>query len=334
VIAVYRAEMLKDTKNDCILLVYGSVLHQYMDSVLKAKELESYSEKFYTWFPKWYRATFGKLPPELARWKYDWIAIFTDIGRMKKDSFTRFPNLILDEGQDFPREMYSALQILAENSSIFADDNQRIFDNNSTIDDIRINMGISRDQVKMLTRNYRNTRPIAELAGKFYTGGPSGIPDLPERKGSLPKLIHASKKSQSKMIAYYASNNPTKTVGVLVPYKNMMTHLYNEISRQYSGSIQMYYSDDRNFRNVDFTKPGVFVITWASAKGLQFDTVFLPQLEQIRTDSKIDDLSMKFYVLVSRAREELYMLSEGNEVPFVLENIQTSLYKTEKLKES
>ena len=85
---------------------------------------------------------------------------------------------------------------ISESLTVFADENQRITGQQSTIAEIRAATGIH-DTLK-LTRNYRNTRPIAEFAASFYTGLPSGIPELPpsSARGERPFLI-ASRETPS-----------------------------------------------------------------------------------------------------------------------------------------
>ncbi len=58
---------------------------------------------------------------------------------------------------------------------------------------------------------------------------------------------------------------------------------------------------------LDFDAPGVKVITYASAKGLEFDTVFLPELQVHDGDLTSPDLRMRMYVMLSRARDNLYL---------------------------
>jgi DNA helicase-2/ATP-dependent DNA helicase PcrA len=58
-----------------------------------------------------------------------------------------------------------------------------------------------------------------------------------------------------------------------------------------------------------------------SCKGLEFDFVFIPELQSINIDgSSLDTFKMNMYVMCSRAREALFMLyssSTGEDVEVV-----------------
>jgi superfamily I DNA/RNA helicase len=96
---------------------------------------------------------------------------------------------------------------------------------------------------------------------------------------------------------------------------------YNRLDRKTANPVQMYLSDmPPGKRRVDFSTPGVKVITWASTKGLEFDTVFLPELQQYRYQDPAADLfRKKMYVLTSRAKKELFFLYSGEGKPPILD---------------
>lgn len=324
VVAIYRAEMLRNANASAQFIVFNNTLNQYLDSVLQQRKLENMTSTFHKWFPSWYRSSTHEEPPRIDQFTFDWNAIFRSIGS-NFESFTRYPNLIIDEGQDFPREFYRVMRLLVENLTVFADENQRINESNSTIDDISQALGIQ--NLYYLHKNYRNSRPIAEFASYFYTGLRSGIPDLPERDGVKPRLFHLSRQQQINLISNYANNNPTKTIGVMVYSKQDLKSLYDDLLIRIKNPVEMYYAELKGFNKIHFHVSGVKLVTYASAKGLEFDTVFLPLLDHVRTDARIDDLKMKFYVLVSRAREELFLLSDGDRIPPIMSHIPKTLYE-------
>ena len=51
------------------------------------------------------------------------------------------------------------------------------------------------------------------------------------------------------------------------------------------------------------------VVAKASCKGLEFDAVFIPDLQEVAVDpSSIDEFRMEMYVMTSRARSRLFLL--------------------------
>ena len=146
------------------------------------------------------------------------------------DKIERFSYLVLDEGQDLPAGFYSILPLIAENITIFADENQRITDQNTTIEEIKNALGINK--VSYLTRNYRNTRAIAEFAAQFYSGLPSGIPALPDRQGPKPRLmLGRNYREQIDIIARYARNNPRFNIGVFLPTQRKQYGFFAELKK-------------------------------------------------------------------------------------------------------
>lgn len=212
--------------------------------------------------------------------------------------------------------------------------NQRLYDDNSTIKDIQTYLGAGR--VYRLTKNYRNTLPIARLAKEFYTGLASGVPDLPTRLGPKPTpWLGRTFEDQVYRIIKYARNNPDRTMGVIVPDWKLQHRAY-EIIMQYNARcpVQMYTTGDTRhmkytpraygytpFRHVDFKKPGILIINYQTAKGLEFDTVFLAGLESRVPSQRTDLERMRYYVLTARARDELYLVFSGNDWPPMLKDI-------------
>ena len=62
---------------------------------------------------------------------------------------------------------------------------------------------------------------------------------------------------------------------------------------------------------------GIFVINAQSAKGLEFDTVFLADIDGYRSNPESrdqrDDLKRRFYVMISRAREQVVLLRRAGQ---------------------
>ncbi|MCO6690355.1 hypothetical protein KMZ27_12970 [Pseudomonas shirazica] len=158
-------------------------------------------------------------------------------------------HLIIDEGQDFPRDMYSALNMMSSllkgggavvppAVTVFADENQRLSaDKNSTVDDIKSALSLNDERLYCLRKNYRNSRQIAEFARHYFVGLPSGIPDLPERIGrSKPRVVVASGlEVVRRRIAIYMANNPGLQVGVLCSGDVVRKKIFNSLSSRLNG---------------------------------------------------------------------------------------------------
>jgi len=232
--------------------------------------------------------------------------------------------LFVDEGQDLPRDFYLVLEMIRPaDLTVFADENQRITGSNSTIEQIRTALGIDADDIISLRKNYRNTRPIAEVAARFHVRGiDTGIPDLPDRLGTTPSY-HAlgDLQAQCAFIARHARNNPSMEIGVFVQETNQQRKVFSYLEDDVPDSvIQMYISGDQQYghaRALRMGLAGIKVLNDMSAKGTEFDTVFLVDVDR-RRDYSRDLGAMILFVLCSRARTSLYFLGNTTELPDAL----------------
>jgi len=324
VVALYRAELCQKAGMSPRLIVFNNTLDQYLNLATNHIGVSANTSTFHSWFGSWYNENFGRYAPKVDDYVFDWDQIFINIGH-KGNDINKEKYIILDEGQDFPPRLYMILPLIMENISVYADENQRLREHNSTINEIRKNLGLIKTYP--LTRNYRNSRPIAEFAKEFYSGLASGIPILPERTGDRPRVITGTPyRQQIKNIITYAQNNPKKQIGVFVWDRKTQWSIYAGITDNSDLPVQMYRPNGREFLTIDFTKNGIFLFCFASTKGLEFDTVYLPQLQKIRTDADSDDLKMKMYVLTSRARDELILMTGDQEVPGFMEHVPDNLF--------
>ena len=325
VMALHRAEKLRRASRASHIIVYNRVLQAYISNALTSLGLPPGSASTYhSWSYNWHRKTFnGEQAPSINGDPYaiDWISIAR---RMRAIPEPTAEYLFVDEGQDLPKSFYSVLDLLKpKDLTVFADENQRIHDNNSTLRDITEALFLEDDDIIHLTKNYRNTRPIAEVAAKFYVQGiDTGIPELPTRNGNRPEYrALGSLEGQGEFVARYARNNPTVEIGVIADRKSIQHQLYRIIKPQIGTiPLTMYVSGDENHRDASALKiglPGVKLINDQSAKGTEFDTVFLIDVDR-RMPRSPDESAMMMYVLCSRARTSLYFLGRSQGLPSTL----------------
>ena len=318
VMALYRASMLKKRRRKALLLMYSRLLMQYTESAAADLLLDGQVTTFYSWFSTFYRRNYGTSAPEMAPYVYDFAHILAQVNASPPRS-QHITDLLVDEGQDLPREFYMLTPMVAPNVTVFADDNQRLTDNNSTVDQIKSYGRFG--EIHKLTRNYRNTREIATLAAEFYTGLKSGVPSLPTRQGEHPTLRRFSgRKDFVDYLLRYERNNPERTIGVASPTAKGRDRIVRLLSDQTVNPVQHYVGGQgANAQKVDFERPGIVVVHYKSAKGLEFDTLFLPDLDEYASSLDTPETRMTFYVLLSRAREELHLSYAGATKPRIAE---------------
>lgn len=329
VMAIWRASILHRSGRKPLLLMYGRLLSSYARAAVGKLEIDGAVSTYHSWFSQFWRRSYGVAPPETQPWQFDWSACLDKI-ITKPPADSERHSFLIDEGQDMPRDFYFILKLISGSLTVFADENQRITGQQSTIAEIRAATGIH--ETLQLTRNYRNTRPIAEFAASFYTGLPSGMPELPpsSARGERPFLIYHEQLHQTiEFIRNYENNHRDQSIGILLERKRKVSQFYNRLTGKTRNPVEVYLNQDgmgtSKYAPIDFAKPGIKLLTYWSAKGLEFDTVFLPELQEVTGDPQADDVRMRFYVMSSRAKKVLGLMYSGEGVPRFVQSLPFAL---------
>ncbi len=322
VIALYRAQMLHKRGDKSLLLVFNRTLKTYISAATDELEISAETISYHRWIQRTYMDNYSLRPPMLSEFGHDWARILAKVNSAPPEPGT-LPYLIVDEGQDLHPMFYQLAHHMSKNLTVLADGNQVLNDENSSLAEIRQYALISAAPER-LTTNYRNTRQIAELAACFHSGVETGIAAMPTRSG--PPIVlgrHYARQQAIRNIQYVWDQNNKADIGVFLP-KNKLVKSYVHRLQQLVGSenVQYYYRDYTNGRNeikdnLDFKKPAIRITNYWLAKGLEFDTVFLPELQEYAGDPTSGSTKMLFYVLLSRARERLYIYYQDSETALV-----------------
>ena len=165
-----------------------------------------------------------------------------------------------------------------------------------------------------LTKNYRNCKDIAEFSAQFYTGLSTGIPELPDKKCASGKPTvnkFRNRIQQARYISDWQKNNPTKKIGIFVPTAKSRDAFY-ELITALESPVQIFHGKT-DVDDLELCEPGIFLTWFDNSKGLEFDHVFIPALEDWNPkigqseEEKIAALR-KLYVLTSRAKEQLHLM--------------------------
>ncbi|WP_347455875.1 AAA family ATPase [Acinetobacter thermotolerans] len=266
-------------------------------------------------------------PLKIDEWKFDWEQMSDIYIELEDEQKIDWGHLIIDEGQDFEPDFYSFLYMVGRQLerggiTVLADENQRLEeDKHSSLDDIKQALRISEKNERqfLLTKNFRNTAPIAKLAGFFYVGLPTGIPELPDKIGVTPLLLqNINLETQVDYICNVLKLRGAVEVGVIIDDESDRIFFYEHLKNCLTGyHIQTYTGRDyRLSESLIFDKQGVVsVLNRKSCKGLEFDIVFVPQLQKMKVDdSNLTTFKMNMYVICSRARSELVFMCDRGEM--------------------
>ncbi len=337
VMAVHRAARLKATKQRQTeqlvkFLVYNRPLQIYLQRALEETGLTegANAQTWHTWFYNYYKQmTRATRVPETEPFHPDWDHIVPELLKCCQQSGNApFAHLILDEAQDFPKPLLHILGKLCGTATIFADERQSIDEASSRIAEIMNAFEVGGNVRYYLTRNYRNTREILDASRLFYTG--DDLPEHSHRRGDKPKLMRAGGVDDAvRFIANYADTYPEQNIGVLVADKDLRNSYYRELARAVTvAEVQKYVYRTSNF---DFERDGIKILTYNTAKGLEFDAVFLPQVDgefhKNPTEVKLNTLYMcctraknLLFFLYSRPESQSFVLSRLTSTPGVVES--------------
>ena len=327
VLALLRSRRHQEDKDDYIFLVYNKLLNQASRQLFG---MELCSQQWQSWFASIFKAASGeavpKLPPNGNGWQeIDWVRTSEIIAALPLLGGAKHPFLIIDEGQDMPPEFYQALFNLGfENVYAVADQNQQIVPGqNSTRQEIQNGLGIAPNDVIELQDNYRNSHPIARLAREFYTGDPASPPPaLPNKPSAIRPILYTYEQSDFQNLIERILKNadmaPEKLIGLIAPNNKARERYFEALMKtkvtvkfdNAPPAVQTYLTGSSP--DIPFNEGGIMVINAQSCKGLEFDTVFLADINQHFCNTQNQDQTKRlFYVMIARAKERVIMLKEA-----------------------
>ncbi|WP_086236048.1 DNA/RNA helicase domain-containing protein [Campylobacter devanensis] len=254
--------------------------------------------------------------------------------------------VIIDEAQDLEAE---AFEILAPNVpylSISADFNQQLYKNRvkskEEIDAI-LSKYNRRTQEFHLNQIYRYPIAIYRFVINFIQKGESAeslnwLEQKAKRENInqiLPKVYDGipKDKEMERLISIIKSYKETN-IAILLPhapdtsykvdndkYKSSVKYYYDQLSQSFTCS---YYTSDTG-QDKQSVLGKIHISTFKSAKGLEFDTVIIPQIELI--DDAFTNQLNEYYVALTRAKTNLILLSNKRvENIYKFNKIDSSLY--------
>lgn len=325
VVALFRVKKLQRENKQCVCLAYNKLL---ITSNAQLAEEEIQSRQWQSWFEKLYKHTLNqKHIPILPSKKdgkppYDWQEILSKIDEhcqsdeQKADFSEQY--LVIDEGQDMPPQFYQSLIKLGfKNFFVVADQNQRINENNSSLKELMDVLNLDGSEIYDLIDNYRNTYAIARLSEHFFTDAGSEKPQLPipSFNSEKPILYGYERDKFDKLIERIiniAKDKPNKLIGIISPSNEISTNYFNAlqdhiVNQGVNTILTRHYGSNKE--EVRFDRGGIVVLNAQGCKGLEFDTVFLVDINHLYINQRNPDNTKKLlYVMTSRAREKLLLL--------------------------
>lgn len=308
VLALIKAQRIqKERGNDYEIIVYTKALYKYMKS---GREALGLNNRFYY----------------LHKWK--------ELYCNKQADY-----VIVDEIQDFKvEEIQEFINAARKNFFFFGDNAQSIYydhGRNVALEDIGylLPQG-NKPKMWELYRNYRIPIQVARFVQYVGVGlNPFEESTYKNAGGDdcIPHVLqYESPIEQIEAIKRIIGDRLTDAA-ILLPHNEQVKEV-GEILTSLEVNYEQQYRDKEDFRNskddLDFNTSNLKLITYHSAKGLQFETVFLPLLETSDKEAKRKAL----YVAMTRTYKQLYIMYSGN-LPNVLADIPAELYTQKEVEE-
>jgi len=253
----------------------------------------------------------------------------------------KYDAILIDEGQDFEAEWLKLLShcLNPETQSLLLveDRAQSIFKRKSSLaHDVGLDF---RGRSKILSINYRNTAQIVRFAWDFYQvfsqfknkvreGTIDGVEIIPpqatKRKGPDPIIracrnIREEMKFVSKSIHYLHREKGIALEDMAILYRVKNTHAVSYIDEIKSSLDQHHLpytwitENSEAKRNFIRNKKTVKISTIDSAKGLDFQAVFIVNVENMpfRLEEVEEREVSLFYIAMTRALEWLFLTYSG-----------------------
>lgn len=239
--------------------------------------------------------------------------------------------IIVDEVQDFSMEEIELFRTKARKALLlYGDSAQQLYSflKDKTPASIEEIIYLTKFPSEKLVFNHRLPKTIARVA-EYISPAADDLENRCRNEGtSKPKILQYKMiEEQLDAIVQMISNRNMEDVGVLFSANREVEYAYNYLRNNHDIQIEAKYDNKNNkgsqsIMNLDFTSDNPKLLTYHSAKGLQFENVFLPECACSYPDQK-----NALYVAMTRSYDGLYIMHSGNLSCF-FDDVPSDLYDT------
>ncbi|MBG0782041.1 MAG: DUF2075 domain-containing protein [Bacteroidales bacterium] len=228
----------------------------------------------------------------------------------------RYDEIIVDEAQDVESGRYTTIKNYTGVVSYGADDQQIVYKNKATTQQ-QLATIFPNNRSYVLDENFRNSYEIMHFVRALFPNKiipQSTLNNLIQegRRGNKPILLvsnnNAAKQSKAIIDIINQFKSATHNIAILVPLQYQV-NTYATIIRNTGIQCSSFSTDDGNLGEID----NVHITTFKSSKGTEFDTVIIPDFENMLTNiarlNVIDEND--YYVAITRAKRNLYLISSS-----------------------
>ncbi len=303
ILALWKAKQIQDLKDGSSykFIVFTKTLHQYMSDGIKAIGLNDANFCYY----------------------HQWVKH----GRPAADY------VIVDEIQDFEKTEIAEFKAAARRAFFFwGDSAQSIYrglpgrdGQPRQVQDILAIANDAHIEPEKLHFNHRLPKKIARFAAPL-TGDEELVLRCRKEGVEMPRVLrYATFEQQLDVAMQQIKNRQITDAAIMFPTNPMVKHAYNYL-RSRGHTVEAKYEDREDYHNslmdLDFDSDNPKLMTYHSAKGLQFEAVFLPECRASDEKNRTP-----LYVAITRSYQYLFIMFSTTLSRF-LDVVPKSLYLT------
>lgn len=226
---------------------------------------------------------------------------------------TNYDEIIIDEAQDVETSKYLKIQRYSHAISYGADDQQIVFANQATTQQ-QLAQIFPKNNNYVLDENFRNSYEIMLFIRALFPNkliSHNTITDLlaKGRRGNKPIVLisqkNLSKQTKAILDIINQFKSDTHNIAILVPLTSHVT-MYYDILQNAGINCSKYTNTSGELSIIE----NVHITTFKSSKGTEFDTVIIPDFQNMEVN--ITQLNVinenDYYVALTRARRNLYLI--------------------------
>ncbi len=227
-----------------------------------------------------------------------------------------YDEIIVDEAQDVGKDKYDAIKEYSNLITYGADDQQIVYPSNGMNQAVLAELFPNNIEY-LLDENFRNTFEIMSFIKWVFPNNlidQNDVDSLPGkgRNGPLP-IYHNCNGRQDLEIKIILEiiqrfESDTHNIAVLVPFKKNVEYYHGELVKK-GINASSYQSEDADFEELK----NIHVTTFKSSKGVEFDTVIIPNFDKRNYILGWSHLISEndYFVALSRAKRNLFLLGQG-----------------------
>ena len=332
ILALLKAKAMLNNNDRVLYVVKTVALNTYMDAGVSAEAKKEEKEKLQSIVGNSSNKIWGRLKSSICSFNHCFKWVKNEDNEWENLGWRKghFDYIILDEATDLKMPEIQILKDHCKYFVAFGDDDQQLFsfiDTRTKVSQIADEVGIKEEDIDNLIYNHRLPKKMARLVVYLH---PRIKPNTPDSENfirrclvegtELPHIFQYSRENEQfdEIIKIVKNKNGgLKSVGILFRDNESMKRAYRYFIEN-DLPTSMVIDSQTTGEAFDSAAPNL--MTYHGAKGLQFETVFIPNC----SDPGYDKAPL--YVALTRTYSSLYIMYTGLK-PHFISQIPSELYE-------